>query len=123
MNIQDVFFVKYHQEHSFGFWRVVVVTASILNLEFVAAVKEGCDYVTREETLLVPEFLIAHCYASETLHILPQTLRFLVVLYASWALISITYSCLPEFRLTKMATAIGCCPFRPLHKCGPLRRC
>ena len=54
---------------------------------------------------------------------LPQTLRFLVVLYASWALISITYSCLTVFRLTKMATAIGCCPFRPLHKWGPLRRC
>ena len=58
-----IFVVKYHQKHSFDFWRVVVVTASILNLEFVAAVKEGCDYVTREETLLVPEFLIAHCYA------------------------------------------------------------
>ena len=63
MNIQDVFFVKYHQERSFGFWRVVVVTASILNLEFVAPVKEDCDYVTQKETLLVPEFLIAHCYA------------------------------------------------------------
>ena len=58
-----IFVVKYHQKHSFGKWRVIVETASILNLEFVAAVKEGWDYVTLEETLLVPEFLIAHCYA------------------------------------------------------------